>query len=119
MSTLDDIAKRAQACFSAKPAIVLGSGASAAFGLATMKELADYLVENVAPEGEKATDAWLLVRTALSQGDHLEEALADKHLDKALVDQIVKQTWLMMAKGEETVFSKALSSNFHHYIGDC
>jgi hypothetical protein len=73
--TYDEISKVAQACFQGCPIIVLGSGASMPHGLPSMADLSNYLRDNIKVESEAEKDAWLLVNTALANGDHLEAAL--------------------------------------------
>lgn len=105
------IAKLAQACFSSNPAIVLGSGASMPHGLPSMGQLQDYLIGNLqATEGAEA-DAWLLVRTALNNGDHLEQAMTGKNLPTSLTRKIVELTWRCVNEADHELFLRAVSKN--------
>ncbi len=81
----EDIAKFAQTCFQGCPTIVLGSGASMPHGLPSMGALSNYLRDRLEIEGQAEEDAWLLVKTALAAGDHLEAALEGKTLPDALL----------------------------------
>lgn len=74
----EDIAKFAQTCFQGSPTIVLGSGASMPHGLRSVGALSDYLRDKLETTGHAEEEAWLLVRTALANGDHLEAALEGK-----------------------------------------
>jgi len=89
----EDIAKIAQACFQGCPTIVIGSGASMPYGLPSMSELSTYLCSNLQPRGEAEENAWMLVRTALVNGDHLEAALEGKALPDTLLKKVVLMTW--------------------------
>lgn len=91
--TEDQIAKVAQACFQGCPTIVLGSGASMPHGLPSMGDLSSYLCNNIEIDGNAEADAWLLVKTALANGDHLEAALEGKSLPASLLSKIVGLTW--------------------------
>lgn len=91
--TEEQIAKIAQSCFQGCPTIVLGSGASMPHGLPSMGELSTYLCTNMETDGDAEGDAWLLVKTALANGDHLEAALEGKSLPSSLLSKIVGHTW--------------------------
>lgn len=91
--TEEEIAKIAQSCYQGCPTIVLGSGASMPHGLPSMSDLSTYLRENLETEGDVEGDAWLLVKTALANGDHLEAALEGKTLPESLLTKIVNLTW--------------------------
>jgi SIR2-like domain len=105
------IAKLAQACFSSNPAIVLGSGASMPHGLPSMGQLQTYLIDNLqAREGAEA-DAWLLVRTAMNAGDHLEKAMEGKNLPPSLTKLIVELTWKCVNEADHALFLKAISKD--------
>lgn len=107
----DAIAKIAQACFSSSPAIILGSGASMPHGLPSMGELQKYLVDNLhAPDGVEA-NGWLLVRTALAAGDHLEKAMEGKNLPASLTKKIVELTWKCVNHADHDLFLKAISNS--------
>jgi hypothetical protein len=105
--TLEDLAKHCQACAQKEPLIVLGSGSSIPHGIGAMGDLAKYLSETIQPESSEE-DAWLLVKTALSQGDHLEAALEENQLPNSLVDKIVRSTWSFIARDDYNVFKEAI-----------
>jgi SIR2-like domain len=107
----DTIAKLAQACFSSNPAIILGSGASLPHKLPSMGELQEFLVRNVQANAGEEEDAWMLVRTALSKGDHLEKAMIGKTLPVSLTKKIVEQTWTCVNKADHALFLRAISNN--------
>tara|TARA_R110002124_G_C8949634_1_gene513233 strand:+ start:197 stop:577 length:381 start_codon:yes stop_codon:yes gene_type:complete len=109
--TLEEIAFFCQSCASKSPAIVLGSGASIPYGIKGMTELANWLVAEVTPQCEPETDAWTLVRTALANGDHLEQALENKALPETLVIQIVRRTWDFISLDDYILFKSAISGN--------
>jgi hypothetical protein len=103
------IAKLAQACFSSNPAIVLGSGASMPHGLPSMGQLQDYLIGNLQTTEVAEVDAWLLVRTALNNGDHLEQAMTGKNLPTSLTRKIVELTWKCVNEADHALFLRAVS----------
>ena len=100
---IEGISKLAQSCFQGRPTIILGSGATMHHGLPSMAALSTYLSNNLQIEGEPETEAWTLVRTALSQGDHLEAALEGKALPDALLQKIVRCTWQCVNEKDQKV----------------
>lgn len=106
----DTIARIAQACFSNNPTIILGSGASMPHGLPSMGQLQNYLIDNIKPDMGPEEDAWLLVRTALNAGDHLEKAMEGKTLPPSLVRKVVELTWKCVNQADHAVFLKSITN---------
>lgn len=104
MNDEENIARLGQKCFASNPVIVLGSGASYPHGLPGMNELKEHLLANVSPDEGKESDEWLLVRTALAEGDHLEQALAGRTLPQSLIEQIVIETWKCISTADYKLF---------------
>ncbi|NVO13046.1 MAG: SIR2 family protein [Rhodoplanes sp.] len=115
---IDAIARLAQACFTSGPVVVLGSGASAPHGLPGMDALKDCLLEEVVPAGPEEEAAWLLVRTALANGDHLEQALVGKVLPHSLIKKIVASTWACINSKDRTLFFRAVQLQERFPVGD-
>jgi len=113
----EDIAKFAQTCFQGSPTIVLGSGASMPLGLPSMGELSNFLRDNMQTNGQAEEDAWLLVRTALSSGDHLEAALEGKALPDTLLAKIVGLTWQCVNKKDMALLNLAASNGEEFALG--
>ena len=113
MEALTHISKLAQNCSQKNPVIVIGSGASIPFGLPSMKPVADYLVSTVKPQSPDEEDSWLLIKTALANGDHLEQALLAHPLVPSLIHQVVRATWELIAKHDRDVFTDAIHNEFH------
>jgi hypothetical protein len=105
---LEELAKLCQACAQKEPVIVLGSGSSIPHGIGGMGDLANYLAENIEPEGSEEEDAWTQVRSALSAGEHLEGALEKNQLPNSLVRKIVRITWSFIARDDYIVFKAAI-----------
>ena len=116
MSDVEQISKRAQECFRSHPAIVLGSGASATFGLPSMGELASHLSSSLEADEGDEEDAWLLVKAALVAGDHLEAALIDKMLPATLVEKIVRETWRLVAHAEKKIHLQTVVGRFRYAL---
>lgn len=103
----EQIAKTAQNCIQQNPVIVLGSGASAPYGLRGMGPLAKHLLDAVDATPGEEEDAWLLVRTALANDEGLEEALLKNAAPASLVTKIVNRTWEAIAADDLTLLLKA------------
>lgn len=113
----EDIAKFAQTCFQGTPTIVLGSGASMPHGLPSMGALSDYLCDKLETVGQAEEDAWLLVRTALANGDHLEAALEGKALPDTLLAKIVGLTWQCVNEKDTALLGLAASNGGEFALG--
>jgi hypothetical protein len=97
----------AQRCVQQHPIFILGSGASAVHNIRGMVPLASYLQKNISPTKGDETDAWLLIRTALGNGDGLEQALLKKEAPHSLVEKIVRLTWEVIAADDLAVLNRA------------
>lgn len=73
------------------PVIIIGSGASAAYGISGMGHLSEYLIENITPD-EYEKEIWLEFKQCLSDGNDLETALHMVNLSEKLEREIVKKT---------------------------
>ena len=112
------IATAAQGCFQQHPVIILGSGASVVHGLRGMGDLAQYLRDHIQPDEGEENDAWLLIRTALAEGDGLEEALLKTAAPLTLVEKIVALTWQAIAKDDLKLMGRAARGQEHFSLSD-
>lgn len=86
-----DVLKFIQDSISKIPVIVIGSGASAAYGIAGMGQLANYLTkEIIATEDEK--ELWEKFKQYLNNGLDLETALHKVDISKRLEKEVVLKT---------------------------
>ena len=106
----DSLALLCQRCAQTNPVIVLGSGASIPHGIRGMGDLAVWLHDNVQADEGPEVDAWTLVRTALTAGDHLEAALENKALPDSLVVKIVRSTWDFIAQDDYSLLKSAIKT---------
>jgi len=104
--TLYDLA---QECISKVPVIILGSGASAAYGIPGMPQLRDHLLSVACPSDAKQEDVarWSEFQNKLSSTD-LESALEDVRLPESLTQYVVELTWDYLAPFDYQVFEKAI-----------
>lgn len=115
---LEQIAVAAQHCVQQHPVVILGSGASVVHGLRGMGELAQYLRDHIQPDKGEETDAWLLIRTALTNGDGLEEALLKTAAPLSLVEKIVALTWQAIAENDLALMGRAARGQEHFNLSD-
>ena len=106
MTSKDSIGKLAQNCVHHHPVVVLGSGASVPHDIRGMGALANVLREDLTIEGQEE-DAWTLIRTALANGDGLEEALQKATAPASLIKKIVEHTWLTIAADDLALLQRA------------
>ncbi len=86
-------------------------------GLPSMGNLSTFLRENIEIEGEVENDAWMLVRTALANGDHLEAALEGKTLPPSLISKIVGLTWRCVNEKDMRLLEDAATSDSGFELG--
>lgn len=101
----------AQECISKAPVIILGSGASAAYGIPGMPALKIHLLATIAPIDASAEDIaeWEKFRLHLDTVD-LETALTDIRLPESMTRQVVMTTWDFLAPHDARVFEKLLEN---------
>lgn len=113
MSALEAIAKQAQDYYREVPVIILGSGASAAFGMSGMAALATHLLETIdvldTSDEEKA--AWKTFCDLLSSDVDLETALLRTQLSPETNRRIAKSTWDLLNPEDLLVFNKSLEDS--------
>lgn len=99
----------AQECVSRVPVIILGSGASAAYGIPGMPQLRDYLLGLGCPAAAKADEKakWDEFHTRL-KSTNLETALNEVRLPGCLTAFVVESTWDFLAPFDYKVFESAL-----------
>lgn len=99
----------AQDCISRCPVIILGSGASAAYGIPGMPQLKSHL-QKVPCLGTAKPDEeskWREFQAKLSTTD-LETALDEVRLPEALTALVVESTWDYLAPFDYQIFEKAI-----------
>lgn len=105
---LDNI--KAQNYCSKIPTIIIGSGASAAFGLSGMWALATHLQSNVLPTDDDK-NTWDAICTLLTNGTDLETALLQKDLTEDLRRQIVNATLALLNPQDIQAFNQSLQKD--------
>jgi hypothetical protein len=115
--------KIASACITEVPVIVLGSGASCAYGIRGMTQLSEYLIRRVVPEDEDS-ECWETFKSELAQRNDLEETLQKVAVSNHLHREIISHTRQMIIEDERPIYDKlvtgeltlSLSKLFRHLI---
>lgn len=104
------IAKQAQDYYNRSPVIILGSGASAAYGLSGMGALATHLVGTVDVAGEDAAaqQSWCSFCALLNDGVNLEAALHKVTLPSEITKKVVLATWKLLNTQDLSIFHESL-----------
>lgn len=105
--------KQAQDFYSKAPVIILGSGASAAYGMSGMSGLAKYLVANTDLSSLSNTEiaAWEMFCQVLRDGVDLESALQQVAVSDELTARIIKTTWALISSEDISIFQESLQNN--------
>ncbi|MDF2407879.1 SIR2 family protein [Aeromonas sp. 2HA2] len=109
---LDVISKQAQEYYKTTPVIILGSGASAAYGMAGMWDLSQHLTKAV-PKGDLSPaelSAWEAFCKLLNEGTDLESALHQITLSDALTKKVVLAIWSLLVPQDLAIFEKSLNN---------
>lgn len=112
-SSAIDFAKQAQSYYASSPVVILGSGASAAFGMPGMWDLSQYLVQHVdaSTVSTQDLDEWTKFCGLLDEKVDLETALHRVHLCEDLTKAVVKATWDLLNPKDIEIFKKSLNDN--------
>ena len=105
----ESLTELAQECVRGVPVIILGSGASAAYGIPGMPELKCHLLDVPCPSNIKPDEVkkWSEFQTKLGTAD-LETALDAVQLPESLTRLVVESTWGYLAPFDYCVFEKAI-----------
>lgn len=110
MTDLEEVLRMGQACLAAKPVIVLGSGASAKYGIPTMDSLATRIREAIVPSIADAP-IWTEFLEALGKFG-LERALRVVEVSETLAGQVLNLTWTCIETADHTVLEKLVGEAF-------
>lgn len=99
----EDIYKIIQEYLSDVPLMLVGTGASIPVGIPGMKELAQYLLDNLEDKYFEDAD-WIKVSKRLREGEDLEKALTSINLSESLLNDIKRSTWQLISDADLKVF---------------
>lgn len=112
--TIDSVFKQIQDIVSSPtpPVIVLGSGASISYGIASMWSLATMLKDYFSSKSYASTASKECVSRFLSlldDGKGLEDALLEAKVTEDVEKDIVRNVWEMIVKQDAEVYKRAIS----------
>lgn len=115
-----DYRKQAQEYYSRGPAIILGSGASAAYRMAGMWELGQSLVSNVHTEDLDTNERkeWGHFCELMGRGVDLETAMNETRVTTKLTERIVQHTWGVIAPRDRELFRESLHEPHLFVLGE-
>lgn len=98
--------KQAQDYYAEAPLIILGSGASAAYGMSGMVKLAIHLIDNVktADLSDSEKEKWEEFCKKLEDKTGLEQALHDVAMTEELTNRIINATWDLLNSEDIEIF---------------
>lgn len=104
--------KQAQDYYGKAPVIILGSGASAAYGMSGMGALANHLIANTDIAGLNAAEieTWEKFCQLLKDNVDLETALHQVNASGELTARIVKATWMLISSEDIEIYQKSLQN---------
>lgn len=114
-----DYHKQAQSYYAKSPTVILGSGASASFGMSSMWHLAEHLKKNINIENFEDDDEiqWTEFVGFLDDGVDLENALHNVHMSERLTNQIILSTWSLINSEDLAVFNSSLNQRDYFPLG--
>lgn len=113
----DDIFKFIQKAVSNPPLILVGSGGSAPYGLPSMMDLGNHLINSLNLKYFKR-DCWKKFAENINSGQDLETALSKLSLDDNIIEDIRKETWKLISEKDSDLFQKVVFANKVLAIGN-
>ena len=110
---MDVISKQAQDYYKNTPVIILGSGASAAYDMSGMWDLAQHLIKTIEVEdlSHPEIELWTGFCALLEDNVDLESALHQVNLSPELTKRVVLSTWALLVPEDIAVFEKSLNDS--------
>lgn len=118
-SAIEKIARQAQEYYKSVPVIILGSGASAAFKMSGMWQLAQHLKASVDLTGASAEQyaEWVRFVGLLDGGTDLESALHQVQLADEITKKVVVATWQLLVPEDLKIFQESFHRNDYFALG--
>ncbi|MEE9371866.1 MAG: SIR2 family protein [Saprospiraceae bacterium] len=111
MSDIEKISKQAQSFYQDNPLIILGSGASIAFGMSGMPALSQHLTKDISVDDlpTKEQELWSDFCQILDGGLDLESALHQITLSPEITNRVIVSTWGLLAPEDLDVFKQSIN----------
>ena len=94
---------KVQKCLENVPVILAGTGVTIPLGIPGMRDLSEHLISKLNNKF-KSDITWNAIKEKLDVGTDLENALTDIALTDVLVNDIVEETWKLIAEADRAVF---------------
>ena len=109
-----------EGCLGNTPVIILGSGASAAYGIHTMDALADEIIRQVgaSQEATKQSEDWQVFLSEIQKTSNLERSLETIERNDTLTKLIAKVTWALICEKDYDVYKKLIGGDLHLALSD-
>ncbi|WP_425273126.1 SIR2 family protein [Rathayibacter festucae] len=111
---MDGVYRHIQDLFQRGTVIIIGSGASCAYGLPSMSDLAQHLLETIPgklpSEDQQSELEWTRIASALADQSALETALGVNPLPDALVDLLMTEVGIRVARSEGAAIANIFGS---------
>lgn len=109
-----------EGCLGNTPVVILGSGASAAYGIHTMDTLTEEIIRQVG-ESQKASDEsqdWQVFLSEIKETSNLERSLEKIESNDTLTKAIAKVTWALLCKKDYEVYKGLISGELRLALSD-
>ena len=104
---IEKILKSLQKYLENKPLLVIGSGLSAPYGIPSMSELSEKLIERI-DNSFKGLKKWEKFKENLIKINNLEVALQESAIDEELNDKIVVETWKIITEKDLSIYDSII-----------
>lgn len=100
----EDVTKLAQKYIAKRPVVILGCGASIPYGIPSMPELAEVLLDRITIDD----DVWQQFKKKLEETKDIEKSLHEVELSKPLLERVVEETWKITAEKDIEVYNRLI-----------
>lgn len=101
----EEVAKLAQKYIADRPVVVLGCGASIPYGIPSMLDLAEALLDRIEIDDDAV---WQQFKEKLEDTKDLENSLHEVELSQPLLEHVVKETWKITAEKDIEVYNQLI-----------
>ena len=105
--SIEKILELLQKYLEKKPLLIIGSGLSIPYGIPSMSELSEKLIEEI-DDSLKGIDQWENFKENLKKLKNLEEALQQSTIDEELNNRIVVETWKIINEKDLSIYSNLI-----------
>ena len=100
----EEVAKLAQKYIAGRPVIILGCGASIPYGIPSMSDLAEALLDRI----EIDDGVWQQFKKKLEETKDFENSLHEIELSQLLLERVVEETWKITTEKDIEVYNRLI-----------